>query len=306
MKTNPSPLIVCAFALALTFTTPAFSQYYCGTCSGSACRFSAGAAPAAARTTTASASACAPCRYYQTTGTFAPFGGFFRSLFGGSCASAPVRGFFDSVAANRSSYSCGTPCSASARGGIADAAGGCSNCSGGDCCVDPVEREFVPESGAEDASSCTEAEETTCEPCGTASNEDVEASELERRLVEVANGARERRGLGRLLLDGSARTARTWASPSRRSPSLLGALQFEPSGVLLSAGAFFRLLVRNRRRRLFDAGGRRQRLGGLRSPRRPSLWPFFPRRGVRLSRTERPSLLVYDVRKLGRKKDGAE
>ena len=202
MKTNPSPLIVCAFALALTFTTPAFSQYYCGTCSGSACRFSAGAAPAAARTTTASASACAPCRYYQTTGTFAPFGGFFRSLFGGSCASAPVRGFVESGAANRSPYSCGTPCSASARGGIADAAGGCPNCSGGDCCVDPVEREFVPESGAEDASSCTEAEETTCEPCGTASNEDVEASELERRLVEVANGARERRGLGRLLLDG--------------------------------------------------------------------------------------------------------
>lgn len=202
MKTNPSPLIVCAFALALTFTTPAFSQYYCGTCSGSACRLSAGAAPAAARTTTTTAPACAPCRYYQTSGTFAPFGGFFRSLFGGSCASAPVRGFFGSVAANRSPYSCGTPCSASARGGIADAAGGCSNCSGGDCCVDPVEREFVPESGAEDASSCTEAEKTTCEPCGTASNEDVEASELERRLVEVANGARERRGLGRLLLDG--------------------------------------------------------------------------------------------------------
>lgn len=191
MRKNPAPLIVAAFALALTFTTPAFSQYSCGTCSGSACRLSAGAAPAAARTTTTAAPACAPCRYYQTSGTFAPFGGFFRSLFGGSCASA-----------NRSSYYRGTPCSASARGGIADAAGGCSICSGADGCVDPVEREFVPESGAEDASSCTETEETTCEPCGTASNEDVEASELERRLVEVANGARERRGLGRLLLDG--------------------------------------------------------------------------------------------------------
>lgn len=209
MKTNPSPLIVCAFALALTFTTPAFSQYYCGTCSGSACQLSAGAAPAAARTTTTAAPACAPCRYYQTSGTFAPFGGFFRSLFGGSCgftsstASSGTRALHCERNGARASSTCGTPCSASARGGIADAAGGCSNCSGGeDCSVDPVEREFVPESGAEDASSCTEAEETTCEPCGTASNEDVEASELERRLVEVANGARERRGLGRLLLDG--------------------------------------------------------------------------------------------------------
>lgn len=202
MKTNPSPLIVCAFALALTFTTPAFSQYYCGTCSGSACQLSAGAAPAAARTTTTTAPACAPC-YYQTSGTFAPFGGFFRSLFGGcgftsSTASSGTRALNCERNGARASSTCGTPCSASARAGIADGAGGCSNCSGGDGCVDPVEREFVPESGAESA-SCTEE---SCEPCEAASNEDVEASALERRLVEVANGARERRGLGRLLLDG--------------------------------------------------------------------------------------------------------
>ena len=85
MNRNISTLIVAAFALALTLSSPAFAQYYTigGNCPGGVCR--AGNQQTAA---TVAASPCAPCASAcgyscQQTATFAPFGGFFRNLFGG-------------------------------------------------------------------------------------------------------------------------------------------------------------------------------------------------------------------------------
>lgn len=193
MNRNISTLIVAAFALALTLSSPAFAQYYTigGNCPGGVCRSGnqQTAAPVAA-------SPCASACSYQQTATFAPFGGFFRNLFGG-CG--------DSCAAVR-------PCARFVESGRARG----SACSGGTCFADPVNREFVPgeqanavepcepvaktEQAAEDVEpcdpvetcdgeTCSECDAEPCDPCAA-----VQTTEIERRLVAAINRARERFG----------------------------------------------------------------------------------------------------------------
>ena len=201
MNRNYSTLVVAAFALILTAYSPAFAQYYTigGNCPGGVCR--AGNQQTAA---TVAASPCAPCASacgysYQQTATFAPFGGFFRNLFGG-CG-----------------YSCAAvrPCARSVERWRAQG----SACSGDACFADPVNREFVPdeqtnavepcepvaktETDAEpcepcepcdsvetcDGETCSECDAEPCDPCAA-----VQTTEIERRLVAAINRARERFG----------------------------------------------------------------------------------------------------------------
>lgn len=182
--------VVSVFALTLALTSPAFAQ-----CHGGVCRVPAQTSYAV-RTTSYN------CSYncsYNSCGTFAPFGGFFRNLFGG----------------------CGYQCAAQNGGacfsrlsGAAEPKGQLAReCSGGTCLADPVGREksldyidaetgkkYVFVSGDEscppawkevDAESCEECEECQeceeCEPC-----EAVETTELESRLIKVANAIRGR------------------------------------------------------------------------------------------------------------------
>ena len=203
MNRNISTLIVAAFALALTLSSPAFAQYYTigGNCPGGVCR--AGNQQTAA---SVAASPCAPCASAcgyscQQTATFAPFGGFFRNLFGG-CG--------DSCAAVR-------PCARFVERGAQGSA-----CSGGTCFADPVNREFVPgeqtnavepcepvaktETDAEtcepcdpvecDGETCDECDAEPCEPCDA-----VQTTEIERRLLNVINNVRERFGRQRCAAD---------------------------------------------------------------------------------------------------------
>ena len=198
MNRNFSTLVVAAFALVLTAYSPAFAQYYTvgGQCPGGVCRTGYSApAPASAPTAcapcarTASTYRCQPCQ----TATFAPFGGFFRNLFGGSaCAAAG-------------------PCARFVESGRAR--GFCNNA--GQCLADPVNREFVPgepvakqetETDAVepcdavetcepcdpvecDGETCDECDAEPCEPCDA-----VQTTEIERRLVAAINRARERFG----------------------------------------------------------------------------------------------------------------
>lgn len=185
MNRNISTLIVAAFALALTLSSPAFAQYYQigGNCPGGVCR--AGNQQTAA---TVAASPCAPCASacsYQQTATFAPFGGFFRNLFGGC-------GFTSSAAAVR-------PCARNCERKRAQG----SACSGDACFADPVNREFVPGEQANavepcepcdsvetcDGETCSECDAEPCDPCAA-----VQTTEIERRLVAAINRARERFG----------------------------------------------------------------------------------------------------------------
>ena len=192
MNRNFSTLVVAAFALILTAYSPAFAQYYTiGNCPGGVCK----AAPATASAPTAcapcartaSAYRCQPCQ----TATFAPFGGFFRNLFGGSaCAAAG-------------------PCARFVESGRAR--GFCNNA--GQCLADPVNREFVPgepvakqepETDAVepcdpvecDGETCDECDAEPCEPCDA-----VQTTEIERRLLNVINNVRERFGRQRCAAD---------------------------------------------------------------------------------------------------------
>ena len=175
MNRNFSTLIVAAFALILTAYSPAFAQYYTvgGQCPGGVCRTGYSApATASAQTAcapcarTAAAYRCQPCQ----TATFAPFGGFFRNLFGGSaCAAAG-------------------PCARCFESGRAR--GFCNNA--GQCLADPVNREFVP--GEPVAKQ--EPETDAVEPCDA-----VQTTEIERRLLNVINNVRERFGRQRCAAD---------------------------------------------------------------------------------------------------------
>ena len=198
MNRNISTLIVAAFALALTLSSPAFAQFYTigGNCPGGVCR-SGNCQQTAA---TVAASPCAPCASacgysYQQAATFAPFGGFFRNLFGG-CG--------DSCAAVR-------PCARFVERGAQGSA-----CSGGKRFADPVNREFVPGEQTNAVEPCepvakTETDAETCEPCDPVETCDgetcsecdaepcdpcdaVQTTEIERRLVAAINRARERFG----------------------------------------------------------------------------------------------------------------
>ena len=167
--------VVSVFALTLALTSPAFAQ-----CPGGVCRV-----PAQNSYAVRTAAPVAPCSQAysyscqaRTCGQFQPFGGFFRNLFG----------------FRTNSYNC-------------------SPCSGATCLADPVDREksldyidaetgkkyvFVP--GDEsfppawkevDSESCEECEECQeCEECEQC--EAVETTELESRLIKVANAIRGR------------------------------------------------------------------------------------------------------------------
>lgn len=189
-------MLACLFALALTFSSPAFAQYFTlGGCTGGNCRLTQPAPAAAAP------SACAPCQRVQAYScqqtTFAPFGGFFRNLFGGfgcqysrgclRCAALPAA-------------------PATARGSGAAAAMPCEPCA-------PCEEAQT----CEDGESCEPCEETQdsepCEPCEAAQTceedgeacapcEAVRASWLEKKLFDCANAERRAAGLRPLLFDG--------------------------------------------------------------------------------------------------------
>ena len=208
--------VISAFALMLTLSSAAFAQ-----CVGNSCQIqqSAPCAPCARSYTYAQTAPRYACQ--QTCGTFAPFGGFFRSLFGcqsqRSCAAAsPCARFVDSGRAQ-----------------------GRSACSGATCLADPVGRESEPDATTDkefttggylvdrttgekyelvpgdestppgykkvesDGDSCEpceaveKSEEEPCEPCGA-----VRATWLEKKLFDCANAQRRANGLRPFLFDG--------------------------------------------------------------------------------------------------------
>lgn len=200
MNRNYSTLIVAAFALILTASSPAFAQYYTvgGQCPGGVCRtgYSAPApATASACARTAATYYCQPCR----TATFAPFGGFFRNQCGGCVpisATAGPRARFVKIVSARGAF-----------------------CNSDQCLADPVNREFVPGEPVAKQEPETDAVEPcdaveTCEPCDpvecdaeTCDAEPcepcdaVQTTEIERRLLNVINSVRERFGRRRCAAD---------------------------------------------------------------------------------------------------------
>ncbi len=202
--------VVSVFALTLALTSPAFAQCLGGVCriqQNATCASCARASYAYAPTAPLSASGYQT----QTCGTFAPFGGFFRGLFGGcrftssTAAAAPARG--------PAKRSCGT-----ARGSF------CTPCSGATYLADPVGRENAPDATTDrefateapepgtDAALYEAVEKMQAEPCGAAQTckEDdncepcgaVRATWLEKKLFDCANAQRRAAGLRPFLFDG--------------------------------------------------------------------------------------------------------
>ena len=175
-------LSIALFALALTFSSDAFAQ-----CVGGRCTLGANTAP--------TASPCAPCATYSYAScdaTFAPFGGFFRNLFGGRVLSA------------------GTPC-ASACGITASPCGRVtSTCSDSACeyAPEPTDAETTSEEPTkyevESVGPCDACEATSesCEDCEAVGPCDaVGATELESRLIDALNAARVRFRIRACLAD---------------------------------------------------------------------------------------------------------
>ena len=180
-----STLAIALFALALTFTTDAFAQ-----CVGGRCSIGAVTAP--------TASPCAPCArtatysYASCDATFAPFGGFFRNLFGAR-------------------FSTCAPC-APAAGITASPCGSVTST----CCSDEA-CEYVPkptdaETKSEEPTKYEVESVVPCEACEATSEscEDCEAvgpcdavgaTELESRLIAALNAARVRFRLRACLAD---------------------------------------------------------------------------------------------------------
>lgn len=182
-----SILLISAFALCLTLSSPAFAQCYGGRCYVGAYQPTRQAAPQAQAPQPTvrvvypcqTAQACRPCQ----TATFAPFGGFFKNLFGcgwqtSSCGrcTAQTRSFSVSRVADRSGDAC-QPCQA-------EAPAACSAC---DACEEcPVEEtETYEATEAEtDADACSACEPVA--PCGNV--EDL--TEIEAELIRLANAER--------------------------------------------------------------------------------------------------------------------
>lgn len=175
-------LAIALFALALTFSSDAFAQ-----CVGGRCSIGANTAP--------TASPCAPCATYSYAScdaTFAPFGGFFRNLFGARA------------------FSTCAPC-APARGYSRVCAGGsASTCSGEACeyAPEPTDAETKSEEPTkyevESVGPCDACEATSesCEECEAVGPCDaVGATELESRLIAALNAARVRFRLRACLAD---------------------------------------------------------------------------------------------------------
>lgn len=182
-------MLACLFALALTFSSPAFAQYFTlGGCPGGNCRLTQPEPAAAAP------SACAPCQrvqaysYCQQT-TFAPFGGFFRNLFGGSCCQYQY---------SRSGSRCAVQSCCASESRVAGAACAaddtCEPCEAAQTCEEAQDSE--PCKPCEAAQTCEEDGEA-CAPC-----EAVRATWLEKKLFDCANAERRAAGLRPLLFDG--------------------------------------------------------------------------------------------------------
>lgn len=180
-------MLACLFALALTFSSPAFAQYFTlGGCPGGNCRLTQPAPAAAAP------SACAPCQRVQAYScqqtTFAPFGGFFRNLFGGSCCQYQY---------SRSG------CQWTVEPGVASktrlagdaCAAACAPCEAAQACEEEAQ-DSEPCEPCEAAQTCEEDGEA-CAPC-----EAVRATWLEKKLFDCANAQRRAAGLRPLLFDG--------------------------------------------------------------------------------------------------------
>lgn len=179
-----SMLAIALFALALTYSSDAFAQ-----CVGGRCSIGAVTAP--------TASPCAPCARAATyscvpcDATFAPFGGFFRNIFGARA------------------FSTCAPC-APARGYSRVCAGGsASTCSDSACeyAPEPTDAETKREEptkyevesvgpceAVEDCDYCEDCE--ACNPCDA-----VGATELESRLIDALNAARVRFRIRACLAD---------------------------------------------------------------------------------------------------------
>lgn len=216
LHNQQTTMLACLFALLLTFSSPAFAQYFTlGGCQGN-CRLTQPAPAAAAP------SACAPCQRVQTYSfqqtTFAPFGGFFRNLFGGSCCQYQY---------SRSGSQCAVQsgCASLSRvAGAACAAGQCEEKTGapqGSLIDRTTGKEYVLEPGDENTPPAwreVAQDSETCEPCEAAQTcedcEDCEECEscqpceavrstwLEKKLFDCANAQRRAAGLRPLLFDG--------------------------------------------------------------------------------------------------------
>lgn len=214
--TQPQLALVSVFALTLALTSPAFAQ-----CVGNSCQIQQNASCASCARASYAYAPTAPryasCYQTQTCGTFAPFGGFFRGLFG--CQSQ-----FRSCAA-------ASPCARLIESGRAQ---GRSTCSGATCLADPVGRENAPDATTDkefatggylvdrttgekyelvpgdesvpphfkevESAPCEPVEATEeepCEPCGA-----VRATWLEKKLFDCANAQRRAAGLRPFLFDG--------------------------------------------------------------------------------------------------------
>lgn len=181
-------MLACLFALALTFSSPAFAQYFTlGGCPGGNCRLTQPAPAAAAP------SACAPCQRVQAYScqqtTFAPFGGFFRNLFGG---------FGCQYQYSRSGSRCAVQSCCASESRVAGAACAaddtCAPCEAAQTCEEAQDSE--PCEPCEAAQTCEEDGEA-CAPC-----EAVRATWLEKKLFDCANAERRAAGLRPLLFDG--------------------------------------------------------------------------------------------------------
>lgn len=219
-----SILLISAFALALTLSSPAFAQCYGGRCYTQP---AAQAAPAQAPQPTVrvvypcqTAQACQPCQQ----ATFAPFGGFFRNLFGG-CG-------YQCTASN------GGACLARLSGAVeprssacqAEAPAACSACdSCEECPVEEAETYEATETET-DADACSACEPVA--PCGNV--EDL--TEIEAELIRLANAER---GAVRCSLLAPDKNLFGWARlNSRLQASYCRTGHFSGAGWEISGGGY--------------------------------------------------------------------
>ena len=225
-----SILLISAFALCLTLSSPAFAQCVGGRCNVSAYQPAARQAPQPTVRVVypcQTAQACRPCQQ----ATFAPFGGFFRNLFGcgwqtsscGRCtAQTRAGGFFDSVS-DRSGGAC-QPCQA-------EAPAACSACDSCEECPVEEEAETYEATEAEtDADACSACEPVA--PCGNV--EDL--TEIEAELIRLANAER---GAVRCSLLAPDKNLFGWARlNSRLQASYCRTGHFSGAGWEISGGGY--------------------------------------------------------------------
>lgn len=179
-----SILLISAFALCLTLSSPAFAQ-----CVGGRCYV--GGAQAAAQAPQPTVRVVYPCQTAQVCrpcqqATFAPFGGFFRNLFGGcgyQCTASNGGACLTRLSGAVEPKS--SPCQA-------EAPAACSAC---DACEEcPVEETETYEATETETETETDADAdadacSACEPVAPCGNvEDL--TEIEAELIRLANAER--------------------------------------------------------------------------------------------------------------------